>query len=80
MPVRKFRSVEDMTPAREARPYDPQNLRAAIELSRTCMALSRLRPSPGVHKYHSIDARNDARRRFEEGTGSDGSVVHRVLE
>lgn len=66
MTVRKFRSIEEMTPPREPSPYDPGNLRAAIELSRTCISLTRRRPPPGVRKYRSIEESNEARRHLEE--------------
>jgi hypothetical protein len=70
MPVRKFRSIEEMTPPAEARPYDPGNLRAAIELSRTCIGLSRLKPRPGVQKHRSVGEANEARRRLDEAEAS----------
>ncbi len=66
MPVRKFRSIEEMTPPVEARPFDPGNLRVAIELSRTCIALSRRKPPPGVHKHRSIEEAAEARRRLDD--------------
>ncbi|MBI2892748.1 MAG: hypothetical protein HYY06_04300 [Deltaproteobacteria bacterium] len=70
MPVRKFRSVEEMTAPVEARPYDPANLRAAIALSRTCIRLSRRRPSPGVRKFRSIEEANEARQRLDDSSGA----------
>lgn len=76
MPVRKFRSVEEMTPPEEPRPSSPaENLRAAIELSRTCISLSGRRPRPGVWRHRSIDEANEARRRLDEAEAS-GSGPH----
>jgi hypothetical protein len=63
--VRKFRSIEEMTPPTEARPLDPQNLRNAIALSRRCLALDPRRPAPGVHKFRSVADADDARSRWE---------------
>lgn len=67
MPVRKFRSVEEMTPPREARPFAPENLRAAITLSRACIALDRRRPRPGVRKFRSAAEADEARLLWERG-------------
>lgn len=64
MPVRKFRSVEEMTPPSEARPYDPANFRAAVQLSRTCIRLSRQKLVPGVRKYRSIEEADEAQRQL----------------
>jgi hypothetical protein len=65
MPVRKFRSVEEMTPPTQPRAYDPANLRLAISLSRACLALDPRRWPPGVHKYRSIADAAEARERWE---------------
>ena len=56
MPVRKFRSVEEMTPVSERRPFDPENLRIAIMWSRATLALHPVRRVPGVHKFRSYEA------------------------
>ena len=67
MPIRRFRTVEEMTPPREARPLGPDNLRAAIELSRTCLALAgNRRPPAGVHKHRSAEDAWRARLRWEQ--------------
>src|SRR5262245_57854573 len=55
MPVRKFRSVEEMTPLPDRRPFDPENLRMAIAWSRVALALHPTKRAPGVHKYHSYE-------------------------
>ena len=55
MPVRKFRSVEEMTPLPDRRPFDPENLRLAIAWSHAAMALHPVNRTPGVHKYRSYE-------------------------
>jgi hypothetical protein len=55
MPIRKFHSVEEMTPLPDRRPFDPENLRIAIAWSRTTLALRPVRPSPGVRKFRSYE-------------------------
>ncbi len=57
MPIRQFRSVEEMTPPGEARPFAPENLRIAIELSRTC---HRAEPSQATSRrpQASLDRRS----------------------
>jgi hypothetical protein len=55
MPIRKFRSVEEMDPLPDRRPFDPENLRIAITWSRATLALHPVRPSPGVHKFRSYE-------------------------
>jgi len=67
MPVRKFHSVDDMTPAVVSRPFAPENLRLAIALSRTCLALDRSKLRPGVYKHRSVEEAGEARRRWERG-------------
>ena len=64
MPVKRFRSVEAMTPLPD-QPFDEHNLRAAFELASLCIGLSGKRPRPGVYKYTSIAAANEARDRWE---------------
>ncbi|MBI5159807.1 MAG: hypothetical protein HY996_00060 [Micrococcales bacterium] len=68
MPIRKFRAIEEMTPPLEARPCDAANLRAAIELSRTCISLRRYKLPSGVHKHRSIEEANEARRRLDDSS------------
>jgi hypothetical protein len=55
MPIRKFRSVEEMTPLPDRRPFDPENLRLAIAWSHAAMALHPVTRTPGVHKYRSYE-------------------------
>jgi hypothetical protein len=64
MPIKKFRSVEEMTPA--PGPIDRAgNLRSAFELSRLCFGLGGTKPRAGVRKYRSIEEANADRARWE---------------
>ncbi len=54
MPVRKYRSVEDMPDAPFRTPLDPDNLRIACALSEMARALHpRVLPA-GVKKFRSV--------------------------
>ena len=64
MPVRKFRSIEEMTPP-PARAGDPQNLLRALAVSRACLALDPRRPPAGVYKFRSVDDAYAARLAWE---------------
>lgn len=70
MPIKKFRSIEEMPDARWYEPGDPK-LHAAIDrVWRLGTETLRPRFPPGVHKYRSIEkadaAREEwARRNFE---------------
>jgi hypothetical protein len=55
MPIRKFRSVEDMTPLPDRSPFDPENLRIAIVWSRAVLALHPTTRISGVHKFRSYE-------------------------
>jgi hypothetical protein len=55
MPVKKFRSVEEMTPLPDRRPFAPENLRLALAWSRAALALQPVKRIPGVHKYRSYE-------------------------
>ena len=55
MPIRKFHSVEEMTPLPDRRPFDPENLRIAIAWSRATLALRPVKPTPGVHRFRSYE-------------------------
>jgi hypothetical protein len=70
MPVRKFRSVEQMIPPPAQQSPAGSTLRAALALSHTCLAFDRRRPPAGVYKHRSADEAWEARRRWErEGSG-----------
>ena len=73
MPVRKYRTVEEMPSSLWRAPLDPENIKLACDLS--VLAL-RLRPRhfrPGVHKYRSVEEASRARKRWERtrDTGLD---------
>lgn len=55
MPIRKFRSVEEMTPLPDRRPFDPENLRIAIVWSRAMLALRPVKQTSGVRKFRSYE-------------------------
>ena len=62
MPIRRFRSVEEMTPLPDRRPFDPDNLRLAIAWSRATLALHPFKRTSGVHEFRSYEemkARDD---------------------
>jgi hypothetical protein len=70
MPIRRFRSVEEMTEPDEQRLEKGAGLLAAIRLSRTCLAFRRRRPAPGVHKFRSVEEAWEARQRWERESSS----------
>lgn len=61
MPVRKFRSVEEMPSVRPRPPLDPENLRIACELSELAYALHPWKLAPGVRKFRSVEDAHHAR-------------------
>jgi hypothetical protein len=73
MPVRKYRSVEDMPPAAFRPPLDAANLRLACELSATALAFAPRRFPPGVHRYRSITEAANRREAWERSTHPRGS-------
>jgi hypothetical protein len=61
MPIRKFRSVEDMSQA-PLPPLDPRNIKLACDLS---SAAARMRPvkfPSGVYKHRSLEEAQHLRR------------------
>lgn len=54
MPVRKFRSIEEMAPPPWLVPGDPALERAIGFVLTTAARMSGLRFPPGVHKHRSI--------------------------
>jgi hypothetical protein len=70
MPVRKYRSVEDMPAAAFRPPLDPMSLRLACELSATAVRLAPRRVSPGVRRYHSIAEAFEHRQEWERSRPS----------
>jgi hypothetical protein len=65
MPVRKFRSVEEMPSAAFRRPLDPSNIALACRLSDLATRLRPRRFPAGVHRYRSIEAAAVARETWE---------------
>ncbi len=63
MPIRKYRSVDEMPEAPARRAFDPENLALAWSLSEFCYRLRPWRFVPGVHKHRSLE---EANRRREE--------------
>jgi hypothetical protein len=69
MPVRKFRSVEEMETPPWREPLDPGNLRLACDLSQVATRLRPRRFPPGLHKYRSVEEASLRRQAWEAGTG-----------
>ena len=65
MPVRKFRSVEEMPGPPALPPLDPTNLRSALSLMEVAYRLCPWRFPPGVHKFRSIEEANARRDEWE---------------
>lgn len=65
MPVRKYRSIEDMPAPPPLPPLDPGNLKVACDLSSLAARLRPTRFPPGIHKHRSLDAADRVRRRWE---------------
>jgi len=65
MPVRRYRSVEEMPPIARLEPGDPNNLRIACELSELAYGLRAWRFTPGVRKFPSIEAASEQRAEWE---------------
>jgi hypothetical protein len=68
MPVRKFRSVEEMPSAAFGRPLDPANLALACRLSELATRLRPRRFPSGVHRYRSVEDATLARDAWERQT------------
>ena len=65
MPVRKFRSVEEIPPAPPGVPGDPRNLERAFSLIELCYHLNPWRFPPGVYKHRTIENLNRQRDAWE---------------
>ena len=65
MPIRKYRSVDEMElfPARQ--PAGGEGLRAACELSELAFALRPWRFDPGVRKFRAVEDASRERQRWE---------------
>ena len=67
MPVRKFRSVEEMPSVRPLPPLDPGNLRVACDLSELAYALHPWRFEAGVRKFASVEEAGAHREEWLRG-------------
>jgi hypothetical protein len=65
MPVRRFRSVEEMTAPLRVPPLEGAGLRSAVGLSRICLTLDGRRRPAGVHKYRSAEDAWQSRLQWE---------------
>jgi len=65
MPLRKYRSVEEMPSPMWSEALDPDNLRRAGDVSALAARLHPRRFPAGLHKYHSIEEASDARKGWE---------------
>jgi len=65
MPLRKYRSVEEMPSPRWSERLDPENLRRACDVSALAGRLHPRRFPAGLHKYRSIEDASEARRGWE---------------
>ena len=65
MPVRKFRSVEEMNQPIWRRPGDPELYRAIASVWEFGRRTNPRRFPPGVHKYRSIEEMSRARDQWE---------------
>ena len=64
MPVRRFRSIEDMEQPLWRRPGDPELYRAIAALWRTGQRTTSHRFPPGVYRHRSIQDLNDQTERW----------------
>lgn len=65
MPVRKFRSVEEMPGPPALPPLDPDNLRSALSLMEVAYRMFPWSFPPGVHRFRSIEEADAHRQRWE---------------
>ncbi|MGH8902687.1 MAG: hypothetical protein ACRDYA_13675 [Egibacteraceae bacterium] len=68
MPVRKFRTIEEVPP-QEVAPHGG-NLQAAADLSALCQRLHRWVPPRGVYRNASVEEAQARRRRWESSADS----------
>jgi hypothetical protein len=65
MPIRKYRSVEEIPSPAWSNPLDPANLRQAGEMSALAARLHPRRHPAGLYKYRSVEEAGEARRDWE---------------
>jgi hypothetical protein len=68
MPLRKYRTVEEIPRPAPLPPGDPENLRAAIELSQVCWGLRPWAFPPGVHKFRSVEEAQRKRIEWDQAS------------
>ena len=66
MPVRKYRSIEEMPKPPLGRPFDPGNLARALSVSELCYGLRPWRFPRGVHKHRSVEEADRLREEWED--------------
>lgn len=66
MPVRRFRSVEEMPPPPPLPPLSAKALESACNLSELAWRLHPVRRAPGVLRFHSVEEANASRARWEK--------------
>ncbi len=77
MPVRKYRSVEDMPPPALHTPLDAANLKIVCELSATAIRLAPRSFPPGVHRYRSVTEACERREAWERSSHSSRAASPR---
>ena len=68
MPIRKFRTVEDMKAPRWREPGDPELLRAMITLWEIGRRTSQRRYPRGVHRHASTEEMQRTQERWAAGS------------
>jgi hypothetical protein len=71
MPIRKFRSVEEMPDAPAAPPLRAENLKAAFDLSELARRLRPWRLPPGVRKFRSVAEAHAWRDEWERTSAAE---------
>ena len=67
MPLRKYRSIEEMETPPWRDPLDPRNLRLACDLSELATRLRPRRFPPGLYRYRSVEQASLRREQWETG-------------
>lgn len=71
MPVRKFRSVEEMSRVVWYEPGSPEHLRALRAVFAHARQTTRPSQKPGVYKFRSLEEKNDFERRLMMAARTD---------
>jgi hypothetical protein len=70
MPVRKYRSVEEMPDATWRPALAPGNIPAALQVSALALRFAPAQFPPGVYRYRSVEDASEARVRWERTASS----------